>query len=374
MNAHVVILGGGVGGLVTANRLALLAPEDTTITLVSATANHTYQQGWLYIPFGQLNPNRLRKPLKRLLYNRVQLLTQPATAIDFDQRTVHLNGQKLRYDFLVIATGCEPNLSDVPGLTEGAHHFHTEEAALQLREALSNFQGGRIVVGVGGLPYKCPPSPIEFVLLLHEHLVRQGLRSRTELVYATPLPRVFHIEPLVPIFEERFNRFGIQLVPFFTLEYLEPATRKAVSMDGTELTADLFILVPPHCGSSCVRRSGIGDQKGFCPTDRHTLQVQGQERVYALGDTTNLPTPKALTAAHQQAFVVASNVLAELTGKELLRYNGRVGCVIELGDAEATVASFDYDNPPHPPQPSKTLWQQKRAFLRTYWHLVPPAL
>jgi sulfide:quinone oxidoreductase len=374
MAAQIVVVGGGVGGLVTANRLALLAPDDVKITLVDATGIHTYQQGWLYVPFGEVQPKQLQKRLKSLVYDRVQLVTKPVTGIDLDDRTVYLDGERLAYDFLVLATGCEPNPTEVSGLAEGAHHFHSADGAMKLREALANFEGGTIVVGVGGLPYKCPPSPIEFVCLLHEHLVRKGIRNKVELVYATPLPRVFHIEPLVPIFEERFERFGIKFVPFFTLETFEPSLQKAISLDGTELTADLFVLVPPHCGVECVRKLGIGDAKGFIPTDRHTLQVQGQEQVYAIGDCTNLTTPKASTAAQRQALIAAENIVAQITGKDLRRYNGQVGCVIEVGEGEATVASFDYDNPPHPPKPSKALLRQKRGMLRLYWQIVPPAL
>ena len=374
MAAQIVVVGGGVGGVVVANRLALLAPDDVQITLVDATGIHTYQQGWLYLPFGEVQPKQLQKRLKSLVYDRVKVVTKPVTGIDLDKRTVHLNGESLAYDFLVLATGCEPNLTEVSGLAEGAYHFHTADGATKLREALANFESGTIVVGVGGLPYKCPPSPIEFVCLLHEHLVRKGIRNKVELIYATPLPRVFHIEPLVPIFEEQFERFGIRLVPFFTLDAFDPALKKAISLDGTELTADLFVLVPPHCGVECVRKLGIGDAKGFIPTDRHTLQVQGQERVYAVGDCTNLTTPKAATAAQKQALIAAENIVAQITGKELRRYNGQVGCVIEVGEGKATVASFDYDNPPHPPKPSKALLQQKRGMLRLYWQIVPTAL
>lgn len=374
MAAKVVIVGGGVGGVVTANRLALLAPEGVQITLVDATGIHTYQQGWLYVPFGEVEPKQLQKRLKSIVYDRVKVITKPVTGIDLDNKVVNMNGERLTYDFLVLATGCEPNPSEIEGLAEGSHHFHTADAAIKLREALANFEGGKIVVGVGGLPYKCPPSPIEFAFLLHEHLIRKGLRNKTELVYATPLPRVFHIEPLVPIFEERFERFGIKLSPFFTLETFDPANRRAISMDGTELNGDLFVLVPPHCGVECARKLGIGDAKGFLPTERNTLQVQGQEQVYAVGDCTNLTTPKALTAAQKQAFIVAENIVAQITGKELVKYKGQVGCVIEVGCREATVASFDYDNPPHPPKPNKALFQQKRNMRRLYWQIVPTAL
>jgi len=157
MAARIVIVGGGVGGLVVANRLALLAPDDGQITLVDATGWHTYQQGWLYVPFGEVMPKQLQKRLKSLVYDRVQVVAKPVMGIDLDNRTVYFNGERLSYDFLVLATGCEPNPAEVPGLAEGVHHFHSADAAVRLREALANFEGGRIVVGVGGLPYKCPP-------------------------------------------------------------------------------------------------------------------------------------------------------------------------------------------------------------------------
>ncbi|MCS7225045.1 MAG: NAD(P)/FAD-dependent oxidoreductase [Armatimonadetes bacterium] len=360
MSVKIVIVGAGPGGITVANRLAFLAPEDWQIIVVSASRHFTFQTGWLKVALGQENPQRLKKPLTNLLQPRVTLRLCLCRGIDVTKRMVVLDGGRLEYDFLVLATGCVPNPSMVDGLQEGALHFHDEAAALRLREVLSQFEGGRIVVGVGGFPYKCPPSPIEFTCLLHEYLVKRGIRSRTELVYATPLPRVFHMEPLVPIFEERFDEEGIVAATFFTLERMEPDQKKAISMDGQELTADLFVLVPPHQGAEMVRTNGLGDPKGYLNVDRTTLKVVGLERVYALGDGTNLPTPKALTAAQKQGQVVADNLLAESQGRELRSYNGQVGCLIEVGNGLATLAIFDYDNPPRPPKPTTDLFRAKR--------------
>lgn len=373
MKAHVVIVGGGVGGTIVANRLALTAPEDATITLLNTGEKHVYQGGWLYLPLEETPSEALERPLPTLLHDRVQFVPKPVTALDFDRRTVHTDEMTLTYDFLIIATGCQPDPAEITGLAENAHHFHSAEGAMKLREALATFEGGRIVVGVGGLPYKCPPSPIEFVCLLHDYLTRKGLREKTELVYVTPLPRIFHLDPLVPIFEERFHRFRIQFLPFFTLERIE-GEKKAVSLDGQEVTADLFVLTPPHVGAQCVQKTGVGDEKGYVPTDRFTLKVEGLEGVYALGDATDLPTPKSAVAAQKQAYIVAENILAELAGQKLRRYNGQVGCVIELGAEEATVATFDYDNPPVPPKPNPQISRQKRRYVDIYWDAVLPAI
>ncbi len=364
MAVRAVVVGGGPGGIVVANRLSFMAPHDWEIVLISDNKRFIFQTGWLRLALGEERPGPLAKPLKSLLQSRVQLILRACRKIDPESRSLVLDGQKVTYDFLVIATGCEPDPGQVEGLSEGAHHFHDQWSAVRLRQVLASFEGGRIVVGVGGFPYKCPPSPIEFTCLLHENLERRGLRDRTEIIYATPLPRVFHMEPLVPIFDERFDEYGIRLANFFTLERIIPGDRKAVSLDGQQLTADLFVMVPPHRGSQVIRQSGLGDSRGFLPVDRKTLKVTGWERVYALGDAADLPTPKALTAALKQGLIVAENILAEGQEKQLRAYGGQVGCLIDVGKGLATLATFDYENLPRPPAPTKAFYRAKRQLRK----------
>jgi sulfide:quinone oxidoreductase len=169
---------------------------------------------------------------------------------------------------------------------------------MRLREALYGFEGGRIVVGIAGFPYKCPPAPIEFTLLLDDWLRQKRLRDKTEIVFVTPLPQVFSIPTVVPLIEELFNRKGIKFETFFNTESVDPERRKVISLEGTELDYDLLVLIPPHRGSPVIDASGIGDKGGWVPTDKFTLQVKGHERLFAIGDATDLPVSKSGAAAH----------------------------------------------------------------------------
>jgi sulfide:quinone oxidoreductase len=375
MPTRIVILGGGVGGTLTANLLARrLAGRDVSITVADRTGQHVYQPGWLYLPFGKEQPRNLIRAERGLLDRRVNLIVDDFTRIDPDRRLVVAEGgTALPYDFLVIATGSRNAPEDVPGLVEAGHHFYSAEAALQLGRALADFDGGRIIVGIGGLPYRCPPAPLEFLLMLDAELRQQRRRDRVELLYTFPLGRAFTIESvaefIAPILDER----GIGVETFFNLETVDPARREITSLEGTTLNYDLLVMIPPHRGAAVVSASGLGDEQGWLPTDRHTLAVKGHERLYALGDATDLPVSKSGSAAHFQAQVVAERIAAEITGAPLDGhcYNGHVMCFLETGNSQATALNFDYDHPPQPPRPSRIYHYEKTLFNKTYWYIVP---
>src|SRR6478672_6781604 len=159
MPARIVILGGGVGGTLAANLLARhLHNEDAEIIVADRTGQHVYQPGWLYLPFGREDPGNLVRDERGLLNQHVRLVRQDFAHIDLERRRlVATDGDALDYDFLVVATGSRNVQDAVPGLAEANHHFYSAEAALALGEALKTFEAGRIVVGIGGLPYRCPP-------------------------------------------------------------------------------------------------------------------------------------------------------------------------------------------------------------------------
>jgi len=371
--ARVVVLGGGVGGTLVANLLSKRLRRDVRVTVVDPTGMHAYQPGYQYLALGQANGRWLVRDERTLLRTDVDLVVEPAIRVHPDAGTVQLaRGGSLDWDYLVIATGARLAPELVPGLTEGSYEFYSLEGAQRLREALRRFRGGRLLVGVAGIPYKCPPAPVEFVFLVEEYLRRRGIRNRSEVRLLSPLNRAFTIESASKVVQPLMAQRGIELTTFFNVESVDPSSGVVSSLEGEKAEFDLLVLVPPHRGQDVVVESRLGDASGWLPTDRTTLQVEGHERIFAIGDATNLPISKSGSTAHFEAPVVASRIAALVKGSApRSNYGGNVMCFLETGNRQGTVLRFDYEHPPAPPQPSAIWHSAKWLFNRMYWGVVP---
>lgn len=379
---RIVILGGGVGGTLTANLLSRKLRRQVkagavTITVVDQTGQHTYQPGFMYIAMGGERAEKLRRPERGLLDGGVNLVVGEVEKVDEATQSVQLkDGERIGYDYLVLATGSRILPEAIEHFDTEAHHFYTAAAALKLRKALDAFKGGRIVVAIAGMPYKCPPAPLEVSFLIESELRDRGLRDKSEVHFCSPIGRAFTIESVsemaTPIFEQK----GIEVHTFFNVEAIDPARKVVLSLEGEELPYDLLILVPPHKGQQFLMDSGLAPAPGgWLPTDRATLQVGGRTNVFALGDATDLPLSKAGSTAHFEAPVVTERIAAAVTGRDVdpkhADYKGKVMCFFEIGDGKGTLLQFDYEHPPRPPKPNQLWHLGKIVFNKTYWHTVP---
>jgi len=370
----IVILGGGVGGTIVANRLARrLGSDEADIVLIDKQGRHVYQPGFMQVAFEGGDPSRLERRESRLLDPRVQLIVDEAVLIDPVAHEVRLAGGKtIRYDRLVLALGARLVPEELPGFAEAAHHFYTAEASSELRRALEAFSGGRIVVTVASVPYKCPPAPAEAACQLDYYFTKRGIRDKIDIHFLSPLSRVFPLETINPVVDRLFAKHGIRSTIFFNVESIDPAAKVVRSIEGEEAPYDLLIMVPPHRGAKVVEDSGLGDRGGWLPVDRHTLRAKAHPEIFGLGDCTDLPVSKSGAAAHFQAKVVVKSVIADIRGKSAdARYGGRVMCYFDAGYRRAMAMAFDYEHPPEPREPGLRDWIQKRLLNRAYWALVP---
>ena len=375
----VVILGGGVGGTIVANQVARqmgteLKHGDIEITVISESHDHVYQPMFLYLAFDQVVPSEAKKPERDILDRHVKLVEATADRIDRDATAIVMaDGTTIDYDYLVIATGSRPSPEQIDGLPEGGHIFYTEEGAIKLRQALHDFDGGRIVVTVG-VPHKCPVAPLEFTFMVQEWAHSRGIGDKTEVVYTYPIGRLHSLEPVAkwagPVFEERHIESHI----FFNPEKVDPTQKTITSLEGETLNYDLLVAIPPHTGQDVIGRSKLGDGGNWVPTNRHTLRMEGSQNIFVLGDATNLPISKAGSTAHFEADIVAANLINLLRGGlGSMQYDGKVFCFIETGMKTATYITFDYTTPPNPPAPTEMIHLYKLAYNRMYW-LTPAGL
>jgi sulfide:quinone oxidoreductase len=374
MTEHIAIVGGGTGGAVLANNLAeKLGPEIESeaveITLFNDGPDHVYKPVWLYVAFGQREPADGRRPLRELVDDRVDIRQDYVYDIDHEAKELELVDaiEPVAYDKLVVATGSQLDPERVPGLVEGGHHFYGEDGAQALRDELLTMDGGHVVLSVVGSPHMCPAAPLEFVFMLDDWLRERGRRDDFELTYTYPIMRVHGNEHIAEWAHPRLEARDIAIETMFNAEAVDPEARTITSMEETELNYDLLVAIPPHTGSDLIEQAGLGDG-GWVDVDKHTLEATGFEDIYAIGDAAETGVPKAGSAAHYQANVVAQRLASEVRGQPATAvYGGKTICFIETGMDDATFVEFDYERPPSPSEPTRAMHWSKLAYNESYW-------
>jgi sulfide:quinone oxidoreductase len=371
---RIVIVGGGTGGLVLANRLADdLATEidggTARVTLVTDDPYTTYKPAFLYVPFGTKRVEEAQRPVRDLLDRRVELVVDRVVGIDIEQKelAVESGEEALPYDHLTLAMGARLVPEEVPGLAEGGHHFYGPGGAERLREALAEFTGGHLVLSVIGVPHMCPAAPVEFVLIADDWFRERGLREAVDITYTYPIMRAHGIQSIADWAAAEFEARDIGLETFFNPEEIDPDAKVIHTMEGEEFAYDLLVAIPPHAGSDLVREAGLGED-GWVAVDRHTLEATGAEDVYAIGDIADVPTSKAGSVAHYEATVVADRIASRVRGQTpTATFDGKTVCFIEAGLAEATFVEFAYGTEPVVREPSKFVHWGKLAYNESYW-------
>ena len=369
---RILIIGGGIGGTILANNLARrlsgeMRSGKVRITMLSASDKHMYQPGLLYLAVGRMTPDELYRDQRSLLDPGIEFMVDPVEEFRLDKNEVKTKSGKIHgYDILAIATGSRPMPQETPGLSENAEMFYTEESALKMLKRLQQFQGGKVVIAMG-VPHKCPMAPLEITFMLYDYFKDRGILDKTRIHYTYPVNRVHTLEPVAKWAAPEFDRMGITYETLFNLKEVDGAKKIVRSEENSETDFDLLITIPAHRGMEVIEKNGLG-QRGWIPTHRHRLNMDGRENVFVLGDTTNLPISKEGSTAHFEAETLGENIAATIKmGAPVRDYDGKVFCFIEAGKERATYASFNYQNPPDPKPPTRAVHWFKLAYNKLYW-------
>jgi sulfide:quinone oxidoreductase len=348
--ANVVILGGGIGGVVAANRLRKLLPSDHRVVLVERSPQTSFPPAFLRILDGRRTPRRITRDLRRLARRGIEIIETEVTALDVDSSTVQTSSGPVEYDQLLIALGAPLASDGIPGLAEAGHNLYTPEGNEALRDQLQHFDGGSIAVAVASLPYKCPAAPYEAAMLIDAVLRERGVRDRTQITLTAPEPAPLPVAgptvgaQVTALLAER----DIEYRPQMPLQSVDPNAKQLTFADGTSRTFDLLATVPPHQPPPALNGSPIVNDAGWIPVDRETLETSAPN-IFAIGDATaimldnGMPLPKAGVFAHGEAEAVARTIAHRITGKgQERRFNGHGSCWVEVGEGLAAYAAGNF--------------------------------
>lgn len=328
---RIVVLGAGFGGLELTTRLSDDFGDAVDLVLIDRSDGFIFGFSKLEVMFGRAEPASVHHAYAGLVKPGVRFVQSTVRSIDPVGKRVETDAGTFDADILVVALGADLHPEATPGLAEGGHEFYTVAGAFALREVIAGFEGGRAVVGVTSLPFKCPPAPSEAALLMDDHLRARGLRDDSSISLVMPLgvpipPSPPASEALLAAFAER----GIDWYPERRVAELDAARKVAVLSEGSELPYDLFLGVPVHRAPAVVLESGM-TVDGWIPVDSLTLETSFPG-VYAVGDVTSVGTPKAGVFAEGQAAVVADRIAAVIRGEaEAALYGGKGMCWLDFG-------------------------------------------
>ncbi len=350
----IVILGGGIGGVATANRLRRRLGRRHRVVLVNRDPDFTLAASYLWVMTGDRRPAQITRPLARLQRRGIEVIIGAVEGIDPASRTITVGGRAITADHLVVSLGADHSTEAIPGLSDFGHTFATLPGAQRLAPAIGEVTGGRVLVVTGAPVYQCPAAPYEAALLIDAALRRGGVRGAVEIALhsAEPAPMGVAGANVSAAVTAVLAARGIEYHPSHQIVSVESG--RANFVDGQSEGFDLLVYMPPIKSPGVVATSPLASSNGWIQINRLTLATDFPG-VYAIGDNTQIPLsigkplPRAGVFAHGQALVVADNIAATVQGRPATAtFNGHGGCFIETGSGKAGYGSGDFYAEPSP--------------------------
>ena len=353
---QVVVLGGGFAALESAFLLRMRLHDGVDIRLVSDNDKFVFRPNSIYVPFGA-DPSSLLVDLHKPLGRRhINFEHGTVAEVDPDGKFVTLaDGQRFRYDKLVVATGADTAAHEVPGLAEHGASIWTTDSMLEVRRRFDETRDAarrgerRRVLFLVPPNNKCSGPLYEIVFMLETWLRREHARDSVEISWST--------------YESGFiQAFGPRLHDLVSTEFEERGidghTEELVTAvsdgevryaDGSTREFDHLIAFPPYV--SAVRYPALpSDERGFVETELETRLVAGHGDVYAPGDAGDFPIKQAFLA-FLQADAVADHIAAEVSGRPFhAPFDSVSMCIMEMFD-KATFAKVPVELTGDPARP-----------------------
>lgn len=384
---QVVIVGGGTAGVSVAARLCKGWFNKADVAIIEPSDKHYYQPLWTLVGGGVARREETQRDEASVIPRNATWIRSAVDEFHPEENLVITqDGQKISYDFLVVAAGIQVNWDGIKGLKNaiGTHEVCSNYAFRYVNytwETIRSFQGGTALFTHPTGAIKCGGAPQKICYLAEDHFRRRGVRDRCKVTFAIAKPKIFDVDKYAKTLEKIVARKQIDVLFNHDLVEIRAEEKLAVfrQLDtNNEVTVeyDMIHVTPPMSAPAFIAKSPLADAAGWVDVDKHTLRHSRFENIFALGDCSNLPTSKTGAAIRKQAPVVARNVKAAIRGQlPPAKYDGYTSCPLVTGYGKLVLAEFDYDKHPSETFPfdqSKERWSMyllKRYGLPLmYWY------
>ena len=390
-SAHVVIVGGGLGGLAVANRLRQML-DGARITLIDAKEEHNYQPGYTLVGTGIWPVHKVRDQNVDFHASGIDWLREMVAGFDPHAQWVETaSGKKIRYDYLVVATGVYLDYAQIEGMDVSAigrdglaSVYAGPQAAQATWDAMQKLMqsGGQALMTLPDTPLKCAGAPLKVTVMLRDRLRKAGVLGKSNIAFCSAPANIFSVKPVNDKVLLRWQELGIGVQTGLTLKSIDIGARRATFLrDGGERVErpyDFIHVVPPMRAPDVVRNSALACQngalKGWLDVNQHTLQHCRFPNVFGVGDVNGTPRGKTAATIKKSAPIMARNLVEVIEGRNAVEhFDGYTSCPMLLREGAAWLIEFDYEGRLTPSMPMIDPLQDSYAAWLMKCYLLKPA-
>jgi len=321
-NAHIVIIGGGFGGVTCAKylrrfdsslKITLIEKNSQFVTcpFSNAVIGDLYNIDFITHKYDKLNTR-----------HGINIINDTAIEIDPVSKKIKLrNGNSIRYDRLVVSPGIDFHWNAIEGYDAAAsqtlpHAWKGGSQTVLLKKQLQAMSdGGTVIIAPPENPFRCPPGPYERASLIAHYLQQHKPKSKVIILDSKDK---FSKQTL---FQDAWDSFYPDMIEWVPASDGGKVTRvdvknKVVVADDEKIKADVINIIPPQKAGNIAHITGLANKQGWCPVDQKTFRSTQHKDIYVIGDASIAgKMPKSGYAASSQGKVCAAEMVAELQGK-----------------------------------------------------------
>ena len=343
---HVVILGGGFGGLAAANEIRnTLDSSKVKITIIDKKDWFMVGYAKLWIMNGTRTFENSIGSLNELPKKQINFIKDEIIEINPENNFIKTKSENISFDFLIISMGAVLAPEKISGLIENGFNLYDHNQLNEINQKLNKIESGKIAIVIMGMPYKCPPAPFEASLLVDSMLRKRGIRDSVQIDFYSPAP--ITLPAAGPeVSKKILDLVNSEKITFHNSQKIKRVESKKLIFENSEYRFDILLAIPPHIAPKVIYDSNLAKEPGFIPIDRDCKTPF--ENIFAVGDVTSLrvtdsiAVPKAGIFAEGEGITVAKNIILKLESKETsILFDGKGGCFLESGRDTASILEVD---------------------------------
>lgn len=365
---NVVVVGAGTGGIMLASQF--MKKGQANVMIIDPAEYHYYQPAWTLVGANTYDFEKTRKRMADVIPTGVKWVREFVDKLDPDNNKLTLKGGiEIKYDFLVLSPGVVMDYSQIEGLEAALETDSVCSNYVDPRktwEVLKNFKGGNALFTQPNTPIKCGGAPQKTAYMSADYLRKTGMKSKTNIIYATPGTVIFGIKPIRETLEKVLVRHDVHFKPYYipvkidsinkrvTFKYRKEGAQveidqkieeKDLGDQLVEIPYDMLHIAPPQVAPEFIRASPLTNEAGWVDVDKETLQHVKYKNIFGIGDAAGLPTAKTGAAIRKQVPVVVDSLVRLLNDQSISekKYDGYSSCPIVTGYGKMVLAEFDYD-------------------------------